>query len=111
MPFSRRVSPDCYSRIVDLCGALGFYPDVRLEVRHWLSEVSLVGQGMGVSVVPAPLERAGMAGVVFRPLRQDTPPSEVHCAWKAGNDHPARQRYLEQVLAGRRGIGGESAGS
>lgn len=76
--FSRRVSPDYYSRIVDLCGALGFYPDVRHEVRHWLSVVSLVGQGMGVSVVPAPLERAGMAGVVFRPLRQGTPPSEVH---------------------------------
>ncbi len=99
--FSRRAAPDYYSRIVDLCGALGFYPNVRHEVRHWLSVVSLVSRGMGVSVVPAPLERAGMAGVVFRPLLQDTPPSEVYCAWKQGNDHPARQRFLQQMLAGR----------
>ena len=96
--FSRRASPDYYSRIVEMCGALGFYPNVRHEVRHWLSVVSLVAQGIGVSVVPAPLQRSGMAGAVFRPLLEDTPPSEVHCVWKKGSDHPARQQFLRQVL-------------
>jgi DNA-binding transcriptional LysR family regulator len=98
--FSRRASPDYYTRIVEMCGALGFYPNVRHEVRHWLSVVSLVAQGMGVSVVPAPLQQSGMAGAVFRPLLEDTPPSEVHCVWKDGADHPARQQFLQQVLPG-----------
>jgi DNA-binding transcriptional LysR family regulator len=99
--FSRKASPDYYTRIVEMCGALGFYPNVRHEVRHWLSVVSLVAQGMGVSVVPAPLERSGMAGAVFRPLVEPTLPSEVHCAWKAGTDHPARSEFLKLVWTGR----------
>jgi DNA-binding transcriptional LysR family regulator len=97
--FSRRAAPDYYTRIVEMCGALGFYPNVRHEVRHWLSVVSLVAQGMGVAVVPAPLQRSGMAGAAFRPLLEETPPSELHCAWKAGTDLPARRHFLEVVLA------------
>ena len=99
--FSRKASPDYYTRIVEMCGAQGFYPKVRHEVRHWLSVVSLVSQGMGVSVVPAPLERAGMAGVAFRPFAETTMPSQVHCAWKAAIDHPARSRFLDGVLSAR----------
>jgi len=97
--FSRKASPDYFTRIIEMCGAQGFYPRVRHEVRHWLSVVSLVSQGMGVSLVPAPFERSGMAGVVFRPLVETVMPSEVHCAWKARNDHPARGQFLDEVLS------------
>ncbi|UCU94983.1 hypothetical protein KI616_03660 [Hydrogenophaga taeniospiralis] len=41
---------------------------VRHELRHWLSVVALVSQGMGVAIVPDPLAQSGMAGVVFRPF-------------------------------------------
>ena len=99
--FSRRASPDYYARIVAMCGALGFQPKVRHEVRHWLSMVSVVAQGMGVSVVPAPLQRSGMAGAVFRQLADATLPSPVYCAWKAGVDQPARSRFLAAVQASR----------
>ena len=99
--FSRRASPDYYTRIVEMCGALGFYPNVRHEVRHWLSVVSLVSQGMGVSVVPAPLQRSGMAGTVFRPLLEQTMPSEVLAVWKAGSELPARRQFLERILPAR----------
>ncbi len=60
--FSRKASPDYYSRIFDMCAAQGFYPQIRHEVRHWLSVVSLVSQGMGVAVVPAALARRGWPG-------------------------------------------------
>ncbi len=99
--FSRRASPDYYARIVEMCGALGFYPNVRHEVRHWLSVVSLVGQGMGVSVVPAPLQRSGMAGTAFRPLLDETMPSEVLAVWKAGSELPARRQFLDRILPAR----------
>lgn len=99
--FSRKASPDYYTRIVEMCSAQGFQPNVRHEVRHWLSVVSLVSQGMGVSVVPAALERAGMAGVAFRPFTEATLPSQVHGVWKAAIDHPARSRFLDCVLSAR----------
>ena len=97
--FSRRASPDYFARIMAMCGSLGFQPRVRHEVRHWLSVVSVVAQGMGVAVVPAPLQRSGMAGAVFRPLADATLPSPVYCAWKAALDQPARSRFLAMVLA------------
>ncbi|RDK10913.1 LysR substrate-binding domain-containing protein [Cupriavidus lacunae] len=95
--FSRKASPDYYSRIFDMCAAQGFYPHIRHEVRHWLSVVSLVSQGMGVAVVPAALARSGMAGAAFRPLADATVRSEVYCAWKAAPDHPARDHFVGMV--------------
>ncbi|WP_084085164.1 LysR substrate-binding domain-containing protein [Cupriavidus sp. USMAA2-4] len=99
--FSRKASPDYYNRIFEMCAAQGFYPQIRHEVRHWLSVVSLVSQGMGVAVVPAALQRSGMAGAAFRPLAESTVPSEVYCAWKLTPDHPARERFVEMVGQGQ----------
>ncbi|WP_059412064.1 LysR substrate-binding domain-containing protein [Cupriavidus basilensis] len=98
--FSRKVSPDYYNRIFEMCAAQGFYPQIRHEVRHWLSVVSLVSQGTGVAVVPAALQRSAMAGAVFLPLAEATVPSEVYCAWKGAVEDPARERFLEMVRAG-----------
>ena len=95
--FSRKASPDYYSRIFDMCAAQGFYPRIRHEVRHWLSVVSLVSQGMGVAVVPAAMARSGMAGAAFRPLADAAVPSEVHCVWKLAPDHPARDHFVDTV--------------
>ena len=97
--FSRKASPDYYSRIFDMCATQGFYPRIRHEVRHWLSVVSLVSQGMGVAVVPAAMARSGMAGAAFRPLADATVPSEVYCVWKQAPDHPARDHFVDTVKA------------
>ncbi|AMO24843.1 LysR substrate-binding domain-containing protein [Ramlibacter solisilvae] len=100
--FSRQVSPDSYASIIDMCRAAGFYPRVRHEVRHWLSVLAVVSQGMGVSVVPAPLRTTGMAGAVFRPLAGGGRQSDVFCAWMPEMDQPARDRFLKVVSAGVR---------
>lgn len=96
--FSRRASPDYHTRIVQMCGAVGFHPKQRHEVRHWLSAVLLVGQGMGVTVAPESLRRSGIAGAVFKPLAEPVPPSPVHAVWKAGSELPARSQFLQRVL-------------
>jgi len=108
--FSRKASPDYYSRIFEMCATHGFYPQIRHEVRHWLSVVSLVSQGMGVAVVPAALARSGMAGAVFRPLANAAVSSEVYCAWKAAPDHPAREHFVDMVrlAAGSAGLAPEA---
>jgi DNA-binding transcriptional LysR family regulator len=96
--FSRRVSPDYHAQILEMCAAAGFYPRVRHELRHWLSVVALVSQGMGVAVVPAPLQRSGLAGVRFRPLADSTATSELHCVWTPAAETPALRAFLQVVL-------------
>lgn len=95
--FSRQASPDYHARIVEICGAHGFYPQVRHEVRHWLSVVAVVAQGLGVSLVPEPLQHAGLAGAVFRPLAEAVRPSALYGAWRAGAAQPARDAFLALV--------------
>lgn len=53
------------------------------------------------SVVPAPLERSGMAGAAFRPFTEAMMPSEVYCAWQAAADLPAREGFVEIVVERR----------
>jgi DNA-binding transcriptional LysR family regulator len=108
--FSRRVSPDYYAQVVDVCVEAGFYPRVRHEPRHWLSVVALVSQGVGVAIVPAPLQRAGMAGVVFKPLEVPTTAvSTVQCVWSPGIETPAQQAFLQQILENSE-LAGSAAG-
>ena len=83
---SREVSPDYHDRILSLCAQAGWQPEVRHELRHWLSVVSVVSQGMGVALVPEALQRSGLAGAVFAPLAQATPPYETRCLWREGRE-------------------------
>ncbi len=97
--FSRSVSPDYHAQIVEMCAAAGFYPRVRHELRHWLSVVALVSQGMGVAVVPAPLQRSGLAGAAFRPLAGTAASFEVRCVWSSKAETPALRALLRLVPA------------
>lgn len=86
--FSGAVSPEYFRSIHNLCLRAGFEPELRHEVRHWLSVLSLVSNQQGVSIVPACLQRVGMPGLVFRPLRQNTVYSEMQAMWRKEPEHP-----------------------
>ncbi|MCE4555208.1 LysR family transcriptional regulator [Roseateles cellulosilyticus] len=92
--FSRRGSPDYHARIVDICHQHGFRPRLQHEGRHWLSVVSMVAQGLGVSIVPAAFQRAGIQGAAFRPLAETIEGSTVFAAWRADGDAVLRQKFL-----------------
>lgn len=94
---SRAVSPDYHERILGICTDAGFHPEIRFELRHWLSVVSLVSQGMGVALVPAALSRSAMAGTVFVPLDRATTPYDTHCLWKTARDNPALASFVKAV--------------
>lgn len=96
---SRAVSPDYHDRILAICTEAGFYPEIRYELRHWLSVVSLVSQGMGVALVPAALRQSAMAGAAFVPLDVATTPYETHCLWKTARDHQALAAFVKAVRA------------
>ena len=92
--FSSLVSPAYHQRIYEMCLAHGFAPEVRHEVRHWLSVISLVSLGQGVALVPAALERVGMPRLVFRPLLGSHPSSEMLAMWRRAPDNPLVQALL-----------------
>ncbi|WP_337180006.1 LysR substrate-binding domain-containing protein, partial [Hydrogenophaga borbori] len=98
---SRAVSPDYHDRLLALCADHGFEPDVRFELRHWLSVVSVVAQGLGVSLVPAALQQAGLPGAAFVPLQGDSPPYETHCLWRDGGESAALAAFLDVVRSQR----------
>lgn len=93
----REVSPDYHDRILQWCGRAGFAPALRYELRHWLSVVSVVSQGLGVALVPEALRQSGMADVVFLPLEEEAPLYETHCLWKTERDQGALGAFLAVV--------------
>jgi len=95
--FSNLVSPTYHQRIYEMCLACGFAPDVRHEVRHWLSVISLVSLGQGVALVPAALERVGLPRLTFRPLRGAHPHSEMLAMWRRSPANPLVQALLAHL--------------
>ena len=94
---SRSVSPDYHDRILGLCADHGFLPEVRFELRHWLSVVSVVAQGLGVSLVPEALAMAGMPDARFIKLKGETPPYDTRCLWKTEREQAALGAFLAAV--------------
>ena len=92
--FSSEVSPVYHQRIYQMCMAHGFAPEIRHEVRHWLSVLSLVSLGQGVAIVPAALQRVGMQNVVFRPLAGEQPLSELLAVWRQTPANPLLEALL-----------------
>jgi len=96
---ARAVSPDYHEAILSLCTEAGFHPEIRYELRHWLSVVSLVSQGLGVALVPEALRQSGLAGTSFVPLDSETTPYDTYCLWKTARDNAALSSFLDAVRA------------
>ena len=92
--FLSQVSPVYHQRIYQMCQTHGFAPEIRHEVRHWLSVLSLVSLGQGVAIAPASLQRVGMPRVAFRPLTGEQPVSELLAVWRRTPGNPLVQSLL-----------------
>ena len=58
-----------YATVIAACHAAGFNPRLRHEALRLASTLNLVAVGLGVSTVPASLQRIRMDGVVYRRLK------------------------------------------
>lgn len=95
--FAKSASPDYFQSIVSACLAAGFTPDVRHEVRHWMSVVSFVANGMGVALVPRTLRTSNVAGAVFVDLARSSQPSETWCVWKPDMEERAGLATIVEI--------------
>lgn len=107
--FSSEVSPIYHQRIYDMCMAHGFAPEIRHEVRHWLSVLSLISLGQGVAVVPAALQRVGMPRICFQPLRGMQPQSELLAIWRNQPDNVLLHSLLDCLQTAVSAMGAATA--
>lgn len=82
--FPHAAGPGLYDQIIDLCRGAGFTPRIVQETRELYTTVSLVESGLGVTIVPASVERMGWTGVRFAPIPGAT--TRIAMGWREGLD-------------------------
>lgn len=69
--------------------AQGYRPQAVQEVTEKLTMLQLVGQGLGIALVPHWVSRFVLPGVVYRPLPDATPVLAFGMAWRKRDPSPA----------------------
>jgi DNA-binding transcriptional LysR family regulator len=67
--YARQQGPALFEATLAACTQAGFSPRLGQEAPRIISALSLVASGLGVTLVPASMQRMTMDGVAFRPLR------------------------------------------
>ncbi|WP_188703339.1 LysR substrate-binding domain-containing protein [Silvimonas iriomotensis] len=80
-----------------LCLAHGFTSRIANTVGSPLSALALIGQGMGVALLPQGYSRMTFPGVVVRPL-QETVNLQLHMVWDPHPAGTAAARWLSEAL-------------
>ena len=96
--YKRPGGPGLYDTIIAACRSAGFSPRVGQEAPRIISTLNLVAAGIGVSIVPASLQRLQMDGIVYRKL-EDMPQltAPLILASRNGENAAAVQRFLDLV--------------
>jgi DNA-binding transcriptional LysR family regulator len=93
--FPRPNAPGLYDDVVSCCKAAGFSPKVEQEAIQMQTIISLVSAELGVALIPASLTNLQRTGVVYKPLRQQSPLTEIHLAWRRGDELPALRVFVD----------------
>ncbi|MFG3756901.1 LysR substrate-binding domain-containing protein, partial [Klebsiella pneumoniae] len=102
-----------YDAILSACHAAGFSPRVGQEAPRIVATLNLVAAGLGISVVPASLQRMHLDGVVYRRLKGTAQPTApLRLATRRGDSSAAVRRFVELVgqTAKSFEVGGEEVG-
>lgn len=96
--YARSIGSGLYEKIVDLCRDAGFTPNVAQEANATPTMMGLVAAGIGISILPASLERLSFDGLSFKPLREPKAQTAVWIA-KRWDDRSTLVRQLFQAAA------------
>lgn len=95
--FPRAIAPQLHAQVLRLCGAAGFTPRVVQESREVSTTIGLVGAGVGVTIVPAAVQRMSWPDVVYKHLPRAQ--IAISAVWRAGDAPPAVEGLLALVRA------------
>jgi DNA-binding transcriptional LysR family regulator len=94
--FPRSVAPELFDRIISLCQQ-AFSPKIAQEAIQMQTIVSLVAAEMGVAIVPASIENLQRTGVVYKPLKEQTPQSAIAVIHRNKQQSATINRFLDAV--------------
>jgi DNA-binding transcriptional LysR family regulator len=80
-----------------LCAAAGFVPNVVQEAREATTQIGLVAAGLGVAMLPAPLECVRMAGVHYLPVSDEGAFVSLALATHSEPRSPLSANFLQLV--------------
>ncbi len=92
--FSRQQGTTFHDQVVSLCHQAGFSPNVVQEAVQIPTVLGLVSAGMGVTLVPASVQKLRLAGVVYRNLTQIDRTTELAMAWRRDDESPVLSAFL-----------------
>src|SRR5579871_279007 len=95
--FPRYPKPSYADFVISTCERAGFLPTVAQEAAEMQTAISLVAAGLGVTLVPACVQRLRREGVAYRMLDAPAPITELSAVYRRDDDTPALQAFL-QVL-------------
>jgi DNA-binding transcriptional LysR family regulator len=95
---TRARSASFYDHALSICAASGFAPRIVQEASELFTVLSLVGAGLGVSLVPRSAALMRLPGVRFREVRLPEAAWNIAMAWRRdARAVPLVQRFIEMV--------------
>lgn len=95
--FPEELAPGLYAQVMGLCRSAGFSPRVVEESRELYTSVSLVEAGVGVSILPASVEKLGWKGVRYRPIPSAAAETRIAAAWLRERARPVFESFMGVV--------------
>jgi DNA-binding transcriptional LysR family regulator len=91
--FPQGAESQSVARVFALCAEAGFAPRAAQQVPGWQTAISLVGSGMGVTILPESVENLQLPGIVYRriasPIR-----SIIAAVRRAGDERPMLTGFI-----------------
>ena len=95
--FARAYGSVAWKKTMDVCQAHGFTPRVVQEAPQWLTIMTLVGAGLGVTIAPACVKQLSVPDTVCRTLRPQTELTHLELAYRAGEMRPIAREFSEMA--------------
>ena len=96
--YRRPLGPGLYDAIIAACQRAGYSPRIGQEAPRMLATLSLVAAGLGVTLIPASMQRMGIEGVAYRPLARNAGLiAPLNLACRRGESAPAVRRFIALV--------------
>ena len=84
-----------YDKLVSLCEAHGFRPQVVQVASQWLTILRLVGAGIGVTVAPACVQRIATPDVICRRVQGIRTRSDIELAYRVREDRAIVKTFCD----------------
>jgi DNA-binding transcriptional LysR family regulator len=93
--FARSYGGVAWRKTIDLCEAHGFTPHVVQEAPQWLTIMSLVGAGLGVTIAPACVTRLSVPDTVCHKLRAQSQSTHLELAYRKNEARPIAMAFSD----------------